>query len=50
MKALWDLFSITAAGGTYYGVWQHDWLIILVCASPQFINFGYNISKLKNTE
>ena len=45
LSLIGNLFGIAAVAGTYYGAWQHNWIIILVCAIPQFVNIGYKVAK-----
>lgn len=47
MKAIWNFVSLIAVVGTYYGAWEHNWLIIIISAIPQFIKIGYDIAKAK---
>jgi phage-related holin len=45
MKLFWNIFCLLAVAGTYYGAWQHNWVIILISAIPQFLTMGYGIAK-----
>ncbi len=45
MKTFWNIFSILAVIGTYYGAWQHNWIIIISCFIPQAMTIAYKIAK-----
>lgn len=47
LKALLHTISILFVLGTYYGAWQHNWIIILLCFFPQVLRLGYSLKGTK---